>query len=308
MKRSIKHLRKHTQEELNILVDLIKHYVRNCEMIILYGSYARGNYVIWDEYIERGIRYSYQSDYDIMIVVSKGSKTTTEKSLEYKITPKYEKHFAESKRITPPQFIVEDINRLNKEIELNQYFFTDIAKEGIMLYNSNKYSLAKPRNLSFEEIKEIAVNEFKIYYPDGEDFLFDGYSYYQRENYRLGAFLLHQSCERFYCAICLVFTNYRPKCHKLDRLIMITKELSREIVNTFPMNNDFEKRCFDLLCRAYIEARYNINFKVTKEEYEYMLTRVEVLKDITKRICSEKIDSYDTFIQPNKETKSGDLK
>lgn len=89
---------------------------------------------------------------------------------------------------------------------------------------------------------------------------------------------------------------------------MITKELSREIVNTFPMNNDFEKRCFDLLCRAYIEARYNIDFKVTKEEYEYMLTRVEVLKDITKRICSEKIDSYDTFIQPNKETKSGDLK
>lgn len=50
------------------------------------------------------------------------------------------------------------------------------------------------------------------------------------------------------------------------------KEFSRELSIVFPKNTDFEKRCYDLICRAYIEARYNKDFVVTKEELEYMLT------------------------------------
>lgn len=49
MKRSIKRLPKRTQEELAVLQELILQYLVNVRMIILYGSYARGEYVIWDE-------------------------------------------------------------------------------------------------------------------------------------------------------------------------------------------------------------------------------------------------------------------
>ncbi len=49
MKQSIRRLPKCTQEELNILLELIKHYIPTCEMIILFGSYARGEYVLWDD-------------------------------------------------------------------------------------------------------------------------------------------------------------------------------------------------------------------------------------------------------------------
>lgn len=48
MKKSIKHLPKRTQEELTALLDLVCKSVDNCQMIILFGSYARGNYVLWD--------------------------------------------------------------------------------------------------------------------------------------------------------------------------------------------------------------------------------------------------------------------
>lgn len=47
MKRSIKRLPKRTQEELAVLQELILQYLVNVRMIILYGSYARGEYVIW---------------------------------------------------------------------------------------------------------------------------------------------------------------------------------------------------------------------------------------------------------------------
>ena len=46
MKKSIKHLPKRTQEELTVLLDLVCKSVDNCQMIILFGSYARGNYAV----------------------------------------------------------------------------------------------------------------------------------------------------------------------------------------------------------------------------------------------------------------------
>lgn len=295
MKRSIKRLPRHTQEELDILVKLINHHIPKCEMIILFGSYARGGYVLWDERIEFGIHTSYQSDLDLMLVMNESSTIITEHKLRDKVDVAYEKILAH-RRHPEAQFIVEDINILNKSLERKQYFYTDIIKEGIKLYDSKVVKLAKPHDLSFQEIKEIAVDEYNIHYPDGEAFLDGGNFYYNKENYKIGSFQLHQACERFYTALSLVFTNYRPKTHKLPKLHARVKEFSRELSIVFPLNTDFEKRCYDLICRAYIEARYNRDFVVTKEELEYMLQRVEVLKDITYRLCNEKITSYDKLI------------
>ena len=52
MKKSIKRLPKCTQEELTVLLDLVCKNIENCQMVILFGSYARGNYVLWDSNIE----------------------------------------------------------------------------------------------------------------------------------------------------------------------------------------------------------------------------------------------------------------
>ena len=152
-------------------------------------------------------------------------------------------------------------------------------------------------------LKRFAIKEFDIHYPLGINYLEHGYTDYNKERYRGGSFLLHQTCERFYNSISLVYRNYRLKSHKLDELVGHAKEFSRELAVVFPSNTNFEKRCFNLLCRAYIEARYNKDFIVTKEEYAYMLERIEILKEIAFRICTEKIDSYDVLIA-NKETQS----
>ena len=168
MKKSIKHLPKRTQEELTVLLDLVCKSVDNCQMIILFGSYARGNYVLWDTKIEFGVRTSYQSDYDILVITN-GAVKRAERKLE-RITNKYHDLF-EYRRHAFPQFIVEHINTVNNNLEVSQYFFTDIIKEGILLYDSGKYQLAKPRKLSFREIRDIAQNEFDKLFPYACDFL-----------------------------------------------------------------------------------------------------------------------------------------
>lgn len=57
------------------------------------------------------------------------------------------------------------------------------------------------------EIKEMAEEE---YYPSGSVFLTVGKYTETINEYANGSFQLHQSCERFYHAISLVFTNDRP--------------------------------------------------------------------------------------------------
>lgn len=301
MKRSIKHLPKHTQEELNHLLELIPQCIGGCEMIILYGSYARGGYVLWDEQVEFGVHTSYQSDLDILVVTSKSQTRSIESRLEEKVSKKYHDAFAH-RRHPSPQIIVEHITTLNKALEKKQYFFTDIVTEGIRIYDSGKCQLAKPCALSFKEIKEFAQEEYNNCFPNGNELLFFAEMTLARQTYRNGSFLLHQASERFYYSILLVFTNYRPKNHRLKALEGMCKHLAMDVVTAFPRQTEFEEHCFDLLCRAYIEARYNKDFTVTREEYEYMLQRVKVFKELTERVCQERFAYYDDMIAQEEKT------
>ena len=74
---SIRHFERNTQNQLIALYDIIRKHIPHCSMIVLFGSYARGTEVIFDLTInEDGSRESYQSDFDIMIVLPKPARAT----------------------------------------------------------------------------------------------------------------------------------------------------------------------------------------------------------------------------------------
>ena len=94
----------------------------------------------------------------------------------------------------------------------------------------------------------------------------------------------------------MFFDNYTPKLHKLNVFEARTKGYSRDLATVFPRNTEFEKNTFILLCQAYIKGRYDKNYTVTKEELEYMIEYIEMLKTITHKICKERIAYYDSMI------------
>lgn len=147
----------------------------------------------------------------------KSNPQNIEDILRRKVTAKYHDLF-EERRHASPQFIVETATKLNKQLERSQYFFTEIVKEGIKLYDKNEFKLAKPRELSFKEIRDFAIDDFEVNFERAEDFLYHGNADLHRGRCVSGSFQLHQACECFYHSINLVFTNYRQKSHKLDEL------------------------------------------------------------------------------------------
>ncbi len=71
MKASLEHLSPESRNDLELISRLILESLPDkCEMIILYGSYATGNQVVYDQKKEYGVPTFYMSDYDILIVTS----------------------------------------------------------------------------------------------------------------------------------------------------------------------------------------------------------------------------------------------
>ena len=210
---------KRTQEELAVLQELILSNLTNVRMIILYGSYARGKYVIWDEtYDERGVTTYYQSDLDILVICDTRDANKAERHAREVIVPKYDTRMEGKRHPAPPNIIVETPVTINRAIRRKHYFFYEIIKDGILLYDNGTFHIGKPEKLPYREIKQYAEEEYEECFPLAEGFLRHGELAYEDGDYKLGSFLLHQACERFYKSFTLVYNGIRPKSHELKVL------------------------------------------------------------------------------------------
>ncbi|PXV68070.1 HEPN domain-containing protein [Dysgonomonas alginatilytica] len=292
MKKSISHLPKRKQEDLYFLVSKIRERLPQAEMIILYGSYATGKYVEFDERVEFGIPTLFMSDYDILVVTS----GILNKKASHALDNIDNLYYKNPETQTPVQFINEDIKTLNNQLEEGRYFYTQLKQEGIILYDSGKFKLARRRKLNFREIQLQAQEYFDDKFQNANSFFRLAKSAYEYEDYKMSSFQLHQASENYYHAIRLSFTLRSNKQHNLAKLSSSVKHYSEDLAKVFPQHTAEEKRLFTLLKDAYVEARYNPKFLVTKGDIDALLVKVELLRDITKRICEQRIKEYGEMI------------
>lgn len=286
MKTTLSHLPDDKQEELKTLTKIIVEKVP-AEMVILFGSHARGDWV--EDFQEN---YEYVSDYDIL-VITKDRKSAKDGEKWWELN-KYINGNDEHTRVT---IIQHSIGFVNDKIERNEYFFIDILKDGIVLFDSAKFKLAEPKNMNPEERQKKAKEQFEPWFKSANHFLEGFEIFFQKgdndlDYYKKAAFELHQATERYYSAILLVFTDYKPKIHDIEKLGNQAEKLHSAFGTVFPKNTPEEKRLFELLQKAYIDSRYNMNYKIEKEELQYLSDRVKLLRDLTERICNERIAQF----------------
>ena len=291
MKNSIDFLPERKQRDLHELAALIRDEVKDVVMIILYGSYAANTYVERDERRDYGVRTIYMSDYDLLVVTKRrlGEREST-------VEARVRERFAAGKNdenLPRPQIINESISKLNDALTMGRYFYVEIVAKGIMLYDSGECQLATPGELDYAEIKKMAEEYYDDKFSDGLDFFKGANFYYQEENYHMTAFMLHQATESFLKTIPLVYILYGYKEHDLQFLIEKCKPYTLELAKVFPCDTNEEKRLFDLLRRAYLEARYNKkNFIVTKADIDVLVPKIEQLCGIVEKVCKTRLGYY----------------
>src|SRR6185312_3003040 len=133
MKSSLAHLPKIKQEQILQIAAIIRE-VASPEKIILFGSYAKGNYVEHCYTGKDGITYEYISDFDFLVV------TQQSKIKDYELEDVILNKTQQFK--VPINVQIHEIDYINKGLQFGQYFFTDIVKEGILLYDTNMLQFA----------------------------------------------------------------------------------------------------------------------------------------------------------------------
>ncbi len=291
MKTSLAHLPASKQKRIRLITELIREKLSTkVEMIILYGSYARGNFVELDHRCDFGLPTTFMSDYDILVLVPPGSRMDIVNQKLDAVKHIYRHTTGDEATV---QFLPMKITTFNYYLAERRYFYTDIKREGVLLYDSGRFKLSRRRKLSYSQVLEQAKEYHGESLKRAESFLYDVYNACNREDYKQASFYLHQAAENCYHTIYLTFTLDKRREHDLEKLIVMTRNFAPdELVPLFPRESEEGKRFFDLLRAAYIQSRYNSKFVVTPADIEALVPLVEQLRDATRLICERQIAHY----------------
>jgi predicted nucleotidyltransferase/HEPN domain-containing protein len=278
----------HEERIKEIANSIVKAAKDKVAFVILFGSFARGTWVRY-RYCEAGVVYEYASDYDFLIVTKTGKQASS--SPAFDLERKIEKEIrstAAMNELHRSHIIIESISRVNEELEKSQYFFSDIKKEGIILYDSKEFQLANPKKFNKEEKEKIAKENYQHWFDDACGFLIDYESAFERNDYKKAVFYLHQGAESLYNCTLLTLGGYKPKSHNLEELNQLCVFYSHDFLTIFPKATKEQKECFEILQHSYIDARYNKNFNISKWQLEYLRLRIEELKKLVVGVCGNK--------------------
>ncbi|HET7576253.1 MAG TPA: nucleotidyltransferase domain-containing protein [Sphingomicrobium sp.] len=252
--------------------------------IILYGSYARGGWV--DEpHTAKG----YQSDFDLLIIVN--DKRLTDR-VEYwvKAEERLNRELAITKTLkTPVNFIVHTLHEVNDGLAHGRFFFMDVARDGIAIYQSDDSELAEPKPKTPDQALAMAREYFEEWFPAaaGREKL---------AKYAVGegllkhaAFEFHQATENLYHCVLLVCTFYTPHVHNLGFLRTQAERLDRRLAYVWPMDTRRDRAMFEKLKAAYVKARYSKHYRISAEELAWLAACIEELGRVVQTICMERI-------------------
>lgn len=252
--------------------------------VILYGSYARGGWV--DEpHTAKG----YQSDFDLLIIVNH-HKLTDRVEFWSSAEDRLNRELAITRTLrTPVNFIIHTLHEVNDGLSQGRYFFMDIARDGIALYQSDDRELAEPKPQTPAQALELAKEYFAEWLPSAQIFI-DGADLFARKGrLKEAAFQLHQATERYYHCVLLVCTFYTPHVHNLGFLRTQAERIDRRLFDVWPREAKRERAMFQKLKEAYVKARYSKNFRINEDELTWLGGRVEELGHVVETVCSARL-------------------
>ncbi len=247
--------------------------------IILFGSYARDDWVD-----EPG--NGYQSDFDLLIVVSHPDLTDI---ADYW-------YIAEDKILRdetigrPVNIIVHTLDEVNKALQRGEYFWVDIARDGILLYELPGHALSAPQPLTPNDAYEMAAAYYVDWLGKTDSALKGAAFYLEQGELRDAAFTLHQATERAYACYLLVCTFYFPRSHNIKFLRSLAEDKEARLIPAWPRATRIERRRFELVKRAYVEARYSDAYAIEVADLDAITAAVTRLRALVETVCRDRLD------------------
>ncbi len=251
--------------------------------IILFGSYARTD---WVDEPDNG----YLSDFDLLIIVSHPKLTDI---ADYW-------YVAEDKILRDPaigrtvNIIVHTLAEVNQALSRGEYFWMDIQRDGVTLYELPGHPLTVPQPLTAKDAHETAKANFEHWMGRIDAALKTAAFCVAEGEPRDAAFNLHQAVERAYACFLLVTTFYFPRSHNVKFLRSLAEDADKALAAAWPREARADRRRFELLKRAYVEARYSDQFDVSVEDLGALTQSARRLRDLVDVACKTRLEQLRT--------------
>jgi HEPN domain-containing protein len=170
----------------------------------------------------------------------------------------------------------------NEWLAQGHRFACTVYKTTVMIYAADEMPLPLPGKQK-EETKEsgklynetiIRVNEFLA----GADL------FCIRNQYKMAAFMLHQSAEQCLRTLLKITTGFHCNTHNIERLAKYVSMLYPCINDILPQQTPQDKHLFHLLQKAYIDTRYKDDYSIHQQDLVMLIERVNKLKALLERV------------------------
>lgn len=251
--------------------------------IILFGSYARTD---WVDEPDNG----YMSDFDLLVIVSH-EKLTDIADYWYVAEDKILRDPAVGRTVN---IIVHTMGEVNQALTRGEYFWTDILRDGVVLYELPGNAFAQPRPMTAMDAHEAAqryydekLGDIDVWIKEARQHLADAAT--SRHARKHAAFRLHQATESAYICFLLVSTFYFPRSHNIKFLRSLAEDTDKRLTAAWPREQRADRRRFELLKRAYVEARYSDQYDVDADDLALQLEAVTRLRNLVAAASQERI-------------------
>jgi len=190
----------------------------------------------------------------------------------------------------PVNIIVHTLDHVNQGLTRGEYFWIDIARDGIALYELPGVALAMPRPLTAVGAHRMASNYRADWLGKVNDAIEIADFCVQKGKLNDASFTLHQAAERAYICYLLVRSQYVPRSHNLKFLRSLAEDKEPRLIDCWPRATKLDRRRFELAKRAYLEARYSKSYEISTEDIEAIGAAVSNLRDTVDAVSRAWLD------------------
>lgn len=178
-------------------------------------------------------------------------------------------------------------------VQQNSRFFISVLSCGKLLYskdglfNGEAVPLFVPTKAALK-----ATRHYEHRMPLADGFLMCASGCMEKEQFGIGAFMLHQATEQACICLIRVHIAYRSEFHNLSRLLHLCTCFSERPYQLF-LSTQEDQRLFNVLAKSYSASRYRDDFAVCRKDAESLYHRVAAFLLLAKAMCDDKIALLD---------------
>jgi len=162
-------------------------------------------------------------------------------------------------------------------------------EKGFILYQFPELILPPHQEITTKILLERAKFNWERWGKQGSEFLRGAELYRADNNFRIAAFLLHQSVESVLKAIIQALIGYRVQMHNLSRLLRLTLLFTDELKEVLELNTTEGAQLYQLLQNAYSQSRYNSSFDPDGDSVRILSKQVTKFNKVAERIYNQYI-------------------